>query len=426
MPRDSIKNQCPITCPKVREQLRITIKEFPNVTDGIFPRKKNNVEPRLPSDIISRTIRNERVIETAHVPINDIQSKELKVEVKPVIFSEFPIVKEPTIIPTEKIEETIQEEIIQEEIVILTEEIKEITVSPIERITDRNGKIDLNTEEEKIDREPVIVQKEITVSPIERITDRNGKIDFVEEKDLIVEGIAEEPIKEVPIKKPEIIKDEIEQAPEPKIELEPSRELEEHLPEEPVEYDEEEEGKIDYEQYIDEELQEILPTVIAREIPEQPRAMCTKTCRYAATYEKIDRERPVRPPREREAVTAMPEERPVREEVSVKRTPEKLAEQIVSRKPAEDACEETCPLVKKQKERIMRKLKMRQRVVDHYYLTKGFSYFEDICTCSLACMVYTLSRDPFVKSIFASFALFAIGLKLCSELDAWEMPNRVS
>ena len=54
------------------------------------------------------------------------------------------------------------------------------------------------------------------------------KIDFVEEKDLIVEGIAEEPIKEVPIKKPEIIKDEIEQAPEPKIELEPSRELEEH------------------------------------------------------------------------------------------------------------------------------------------------------------------------------------------------------
>lgn len=77
-------------------------------------------------------------------------------------------------------------------------------------------------------------------------------------------------------------------------------------------------------------------------------------------------------------------------------------------------------------ERIMRKLKIRQRIVDHYYLTKGFSYFEDVCTCSLACMVYTLSRDPFVKSIFASLALFAVGLKLCSELDAWEMPNRIS
>ncbi|XP_011054473.1 PREDICTED: uncharacterized protein LOC105146114 [Acromyrmex echinatior] len=230
------------------------------------------------------------------------------------------------------------------------------------------------------------------------------------------------------MEKPEIIENEIEQAPGPKIELEPSRELEEHfMPEEPMEYDEEEEGKTEYEQYIDEELQEILPAVIAREIPEEPRAVRTEISRNAATlYEKIDHERPVRPPREREAVTAMPEERPVREEVSVRRALEnsRLAEQIVL--PAEDACEETCPLVKEQKERIMRKLKMRQRIVDHYYLTKGFNYFEDVCTCSLACMVYTLSRDPFVKSIFASFALFAIGLKLCSELDAWEMPNRIS
>lgn len=119
-------------------------------------------------------------------------------------------------------------------------------------------------------------------------------------------------------------------------------------------YDEEEEGKTDYEQYIDEELQEFLPAVIAREIPEEPRAVRTEISRNAATlYEKIDHERPVRPSREREAVTAMPEERPVREEVSVKRAPEnsKIAERIVSRKPAvvEDACEETCPLVKEQK-----------------------------------------------------------------------------
>ncbi|XP_018371972.1 PREDICTED: titin-like isoform X1 [Trachymyrmex cornetzi] len=460
---NSIKNRCPVTCPKVREQLRIAIEELPNVTDGIFPRKRNDVEPRLPSDINSRAIRDKpkHVIETAHVPINDVRSEELKdIKAKLVVFPEFPIVTEPTVIPTEKgvndTEEKIDLEkeesikkptIIPEETVIpikeeidrykekidLVEEIiqKEIII-PTEEIDRDEKKINLITEEEKIDQKPVIVQKK-TVSPIERIADRNDeKIDFVEEKDLIVEGIAEEPTKKVPIEKPEIIKNEIEQAPGPKIELEPSRELEEHLvPEEPMEYDEEEEGKTDYEQYIDEELQEFLPAVIAREIPEEPRAVRTEISRNAATlYEKIDRERPVRPPREREAVTAMPEERPIREEVSVKRAPEnsRLAEQIVSRKPAvvEDACEETCPLVKEQKERIMRKLKMRQRVVDHYYLTKGFSYFEDVCTCSLACMVYTLSRDPFVKSIFASFALFAVGLKLCSELDAWEMPNRVS
>lgn len=76
--------------------------------------------------------------------------------------------------------------------------------------------------------------------------------------------------------------------------------------------------------------------------------------RNAATlYERIDRERPVRPPSEREAVTAMPEEQPVREEVSARRVLENstITEQIVSRKPAvaEDVCEETCPLVKEQK-----------------------------------------------------------------------------
>lgn len=224
-------------------------------------------------------------------------------------------------------------------------------------------------------------------------------------------------------------------------------------------------------------MQEALPAVIAREIPEEPKAVRREISRNAATlYERIDRERPVRPPTKREAVTAMPEERSAEEEVSARRALKNstITERIVSRKPAEDVCEETCPL-KEQKgkqlayfrgrklsiivsgivlifpfrdtyihdiyvhqlafrksrfvpiaERIMRKLKIRQRVVNHYYLTKGFSYFEDICTCSLACMVYTLSRDPFVKSIFASLALFAVGLKLCSELDAWEMPNRVS
>jgi len=98
-------------------------------------------------------------------------------------------------------------------------------------------------------------------------------------------------------------------------------------------------------------LQETLPAVIAKEIPEESRAVRHEISKNAATlYERIDRERPVRPPREREAVTAMPEERPAEEGVLARRALEDstITEQI-PRKPAEDACEETCPLVKEQK-----------------------------------------------------------------------------
>lgn len=410
----SVKNRCSINCPKVREQLRIAIKELPNVTDGIFP-QKNDVKPRLPSDVISRDVPNEEKI--------DLIEKE-------TLIQELIIVQEEIVIPTEKIvdrdEKKInfvkEKELIQESIIV-----QEEAVTPTAKVIDRDEeKIDLIIEE-KLEQKPAIVQKEIVI-PTERIANHNEeKIDFIEGNS-VVEKITAEPMQKVSIEKPEIIKNEIKLMP--KIELEPSQELEEHFePKERIEYDEEEESITDYEKFIDEKLQESLPAVIASEIPEEPKAMRREISRNAATlYEEIDRERPVRPPTEREAVTVMPEERPAEEEVSARRALENstITEQIVSRKPAEDVCEETCPLVQEQKERIMRKLKRQLRVVNHYYLTKGFRYFEDICTCSLACMVYTLSRDPFVKSIFASLTLFAVGLKLCSELDAWEMPNRVS
>ncbi|KOX79168.1 hypothetical protein WN51_07170 [Melipona quadrifasciata] len=74
----------------------------------------------------------------------------------------------------------------------------------------------------------------------------------------------------------------------------------------------------------------------------------------------------------------------------------------------------------------IRKLEERQRVVDHYLLTKGSSYFEDVCTCSLSCIIHALKNDPFIRSILASAALFALGLKLCTELDAWYLPTRFS
>lgn len=114
-----------------------------------------------------------------------------------------------------------------------------------------------------------------------------------------------------------------------------------------MEYGEEEENITDYEKFIDEELQESLPAVIAREIPEEPKAVRREISRNAATlYERIDRERPVRLPTKREAVTAMPEERSVEEEVSARRAlgNSTITERIVSHEPAEDVCEGICPL----------------------------------------------------------------------------------
>lgn len=77
-------------------------------------------------------------------------------------------------------------------------------------------------------------------------------------------------------------------------------------------------------------------------------------------------------------------------------------------------------------ESIKRKLEERQSAADYYLLNKGSGYFEDVCTCSLSCVVHALKNDSFVRSILASTALFIFGLKLCSELDAWYLPTRFS
>ncbi|XP_050447985.1 uncharacterized protein LOC126849790 isoform X1 [Cataglyphis hispanica] len=264
---------------------------------------------------------------------------------------------------------------------------------------------------------------------MERISNYEEKIDLIKKKELVNEITVAEPVKEIPVEKPEIIEAEIERAAEIEPELPEEeycnyksnefsyRELRLTLisnvipvePEKHVEYDEGEEGITDYEKFIAEELRDALRK---NKIPEKPREMPREIPRNAV-YEEIDRNN-ARPSRE-------PEERRIKKEIPAK------VNRIISRKPKiADVCDETCPFVKEQKERFMRKLKERQWVIDHYYLPKGFNYFEDVCTCSLACMVYALSRDPFVRSVFASLALFAVGLKLCSELDAWEMPNRVS
>ncbi|KAL6259731.1 hypothetical protein P5V15_009645 [Pogonomyrmex californicus] len=383
----------------------------------------------------------EKEIDIPPEKIPDIDYVEEKIDLnEKKLDQEIVIIEKEIDIPPEKIpdidyvEEKIDlnEKKLDQEVVIIE---KEIDI-PSEKIPDIDyveEKIDLNEEKlKREDEEYMIIQEEAV--PIKRITDE--KIDFVEKEDSVVERVTVEPAEEVlvAIEKQEIIEDEIERAPAAPIDLETLQELEKDFElKELEEYvEEEEEGITDYEKFIDEELRELLPAVIAREIPEEPREVERREIsrNAVALYNGIDRERPVRAPREPEAVTAMPEERPVREEIPARALEDSMViDRIVSREPAPvtaDVCDKTCCLIWKQRERIIRKLKERQRIIDHYYLTKGFSYFEDVCTCSLACMVYTLSRDPFVRSIFASLALFAVGLKLCSELDAWEMPSRVS
>ncbi|XP_078035628.1 uncharacterized protein LOC144469336 [Augochlora pura] len=91
----------------------------------------------------------------------------------------------------------------------------------------------------------------------------------------------------------------------------------------------------------------------------------------------------------------------------------------------EDECEPTCPRRISRKNRI-RKLEERQKIVDTYLLNKGTRYFDNVCTCSLSCIIRALKQDTFVKSIIASVTLFAFGLKLCTEFDAWYLPIRLT
>ncbi|XP_043676087.1 uncharacterized protein LOC122632876 [Vespula pensylvanica] len=86
-----------------------------------------------------------------------------------------------------------------------------------------------------------------------------------------------------------------------------------------------------------------------------------------------------------------------------------------------DGCDEAC-LARVLKERAERLLEEKKK--DDRYLTTGLSYFDDVCTCSLSCMIHTLKKDRFVRGILTSAILFSLGIKLCSELYGWYLPNR--
>ena len=74
-------------------------------------------------------------------------------------------------------------------------------------------------------------------------------------------------------------------------------------------------------------------------------------------------------------------------------------------------------------EMMRRKLEDRQKAIDDYLLNCGMSYFEDICTCCSGCFAKQLWNDPFVRKMLLSAALFAVGIKLCWEMDAWYLPT---
>ncbi|XP_014477355.1 PREDICTED: uncharacterized protein LOC106745882 [Dinoponera quadriceps] len=425
MPREIlITGRCDVRCPKVRRQLRAEVAKRPWLVDEFFPQRKA-ADLRFPRDpeIRRDTPRRdepERVVKPAII-------REAR------IVQETPVVREPIVIKPDDWEIDFAEE-------------RELVV---ERTTIEDGIV-----EDKIDRK--------TLKPVKlEETDRqNETVDIVETRPpVVVDKTIIERTKEVPVVVGKTIIEPTKKVPvmpERAETIEVGRTTAEKF--EPVAIAEPREKKTDddYDEFIDEELRKTLPIATAEQIPDEEVVETVRREETPVKKAKINRV-----------------ERRVGEEEDGKAAPSMVVE-TVSREPArpsapsKDTCDDTCPVMGEQRgelfnshprsvpprrkrvtlvlifppayiyivlqwpdspkftERVMRKLEARQRIVDHYYLTRGFSYLEDVCTCSLACVLYTLSRDQFVRSVFASLALFAVGLKLCSELDAWEMPSRVS
>ncbi|XP_025162846.1 uncharacterized protein LOC105183887 isoform X2 [Harpegnathos saltator] len=359
-------DRCSIKCPKVKQQLRARITERPSLADRFFPQRKA-VAPRLLQDPASRDI-----------PRRD----EPRRAVEPI---EKPMEQE-----DEEIELTEERELMIERTTIEEDGVVEdgIDWAPTQRDEAERVIRPADAQEPRVLEEASIAERSIA-TPM----DSDGEtVDEVETRTAVVDKTLIPVHEEVETDQPKDAEGQLSQD-------KPARR---------VEHREEEEDEL-----VDEGLPKSQPAVNAKETPQEE------------TPKTLRRERI--PLEDAEAAgPSVAEERQPRVADGRGVVGDSTTRAAAAAASEEDACDETCPLVQEQKERIMRKLEERQRIVDHYYLTKGFSYFEDVCTCSLACVLYTLSRDQFVRSIFASLALFAVGLKLCSELDAWEMPGRVS
>lgn len=148
---------------------------------------------------------------------------------------------------------------------------------------------------------------------------------YDEERELVVERIT------------------VEEEFEPKVETRLPRDK----PARRAEYREEEKDD-DYDEFIDERLQKTLPIATAEQIPEKT----VRREKIPAKDVEIDREEPVVRP-------SAPEERRVEDR---ERTPvDSTTEDVVSREPdraptptvSEDRCDDTCPLIIKQKGELL-------------------------------------------------------------------------
>ncbi|XP_063995580.1 uncharacterized protein LOC135172951 [Diachasmimorpha longicaudata] len=68
---------------------------------------------------------------------------------------------------------------------------------------------------------------------------------------------------------------------------------------------------------------------------------------------------------------------------------------------------------------LERQREKKQAEIDNYMLRKGFRYFDDICKCSLKCIMSQMCVDPFMRNIAFSTVGFFVGIKLCWELDGF-------
>ncbi|XP_032673023.1 probable serine/threonine-protein kinase kinX [Odontomachus brunneus] len=437
--------KCSKNCSTVKKQIRDAIAEAPWLLDEVsLQRKVADPKLHVTRDILRRD-EPERVIEPA-AELEGIQEPKIVQETlivqEPIVISEKLIKRDDEEVDFVEERELVAKRITVEEDTIDEDEIDQIIPPTKQRDESERVIKPVDVQEPRAIQETLVVEQPIVI-PTDYVDDQ---IEVAETRKPVVDETIIERTNQIPVtnEKAEAIETEIidqtitpaKFALEQKVDVADVDvvEVETRLPQDaPTRQRREKEEDDDYGEFIDEELQKSLPTATAKQIAEEEEEEVeeVKTVRR----EKIPI-RDVEVDRKEFTGPSVPE-RFDRVEVEDRiETPVALTMEDVSREPdrvsapapaiAEDVCDDTCPLINQQKERIMRKLEERQRIVDHYYLTKGFSYFEDVCTCSLACVLYTLSRDQFVRSIFASLALFAVGLKLCSELDAWEMPSRVS
>ncbi|XP_011304787.1 transcriptional regulator ATRX homolog isoform X2 [Fopius arisanus] len=78
-------------------------------------------------------------------------------------------------------------------------------------------------------------------------------------------------------------------------------------------------------------------------------------------------------------------------------------------------CDSNC----RRKQWFERQRERRQAEMDDYLLRKGFRYFDDMCKCSLKCIMAQMCGDPFVRNFAFSTVGFLLGMKLCWELDGF-------